>query len=89
MKNFKKSLLTLTNNLKISTKKFFLGQNLEKNLLKNRLSIRVRNFAPLNETLNIYIKIFYFNPEVAHTWRLYGVKIRKIRAIEYLTLGHL
>ncbi len=30
-----------------------------------------------------------FNPEVAHTYRLYGVKIWKIRAIEYLTLGHL
>ncbi len=75
--------------LKAPQKKNFWGQNLEKNLLKNRLSIRVRNFAPLNEPLNIVKKIFHFNPEVAHTERLYGVKIRKIRAIEYLTLGHL
>jgi hypothetical protein len=90
MKNFKKSLLTLTNSLKISTgKKNFWPKLRKKNLLKNRLSIRVRNFAPLNEPLNIYKKIFYFNPEVAYTLRLYGVKIRKIRAIEYLTLGHL
>jgi hypothetical protein len=70
-------------------KKNFFGPNLEKNLLKNRLSIRVRNFAPLNEPLNIFKIFFYFNPEVAHTYRFYGVKIRKIRAIEYLTLGHL
>jgi hypothetical protein len=53
--------------LKAPQKKTFLGQNSEKNLLKNRLSIRVRNFAPLNEPLNIFKKIFYFNPEVAHT----------------------
>jgi hypothetical protein len=39
----------------------------KKNLLKNRLSIRVRNFAPLNEPINIVKKKFYFNPEVAHT----------------------
>jgi hypothetical protein len=70
-------------------KKKFFGPNLEKNLLKNRLSIRVRNFAPLNAPLNIFKFFYYFNPEVAHTQRLYGVKIRKIRAIEYLTLGHL
>ncbi len=62
---------------------------LRKKLLKNRLSICVRNFALLNEPLNIFKFLFYFNPEVAHTPRLYGVKIRKIRAIEYLTLGHL
>ncbi len=68
MKNFKKSLLTLTNGLKSSTEKNFLGPKLrEKNLLKNRLSIRVRNFAPLNEPLNILKFLFYFNPEVAHT----------------------
>jgi hypothetical protein len=59
MKNFKNPLLTLTNGLN--------SPNLEKNLLKNRLSIRVRNFAPLNEPLNIFLKIFYFNPEVAQT----------------------
>jgi hypothetical protein len=67
----------------------FLALTFKKNLLKNRLSIRVRNFAPLNEPLNIFKLIFYFNPEVAHTVRLYGVKIRKIRAIENITLGHL
>jgi hypothetical protein len=49
-------------------KKKFLGPNLvTKNLLKNRLSIRVRNFAPLNAPLNICKNFFYFNPEVAHT----------------------
>jgi|688.fasta_scaffold77379_4 hypothetical protein len=50
------------------------------------MSIRVRNFAPLNEPLNICN--FFFNPEVTHTERLQGVKIRKIQAIEYLTLWH-
>ncbi len=53
--------------LKSQQKKKIFGQNLEKNLLKNRLSIRVRNFAPLNEPLNIYKNFCYFNPEVAHT----------------------
>jgi hypothetical protein len=54
MKNVKKSLLTLTNGLKSSTeKKIFFALTFKKNLLKNRLSIRVRNFAPLNEHLNI------------------------------------
>jgi hypothetical protein len=53
--------------LKAQQKKKILGQNLEKNLLKNRLSIRVSNFAPLNEPLNILKFFFYFNPEVAHT----------------------
>ena len=48
-------------------KKKILGPNLEKKLLKNRLSLRVRNFAPLNEPRNIFYIIFYFNPEVAHT----------------------
>ncbi len=63
MKNFKKSLLTLINDLNSSTeKKNFWPQLRKKNLLKNRLSIRVRNFA----TLNI-LNFFYFNPEVAHT----------------------
>jgi hypothetical protein len=38
MKNFKKLLLTLTNGLKSSTEKKNFGP---KNLLKNRLSIRV------------------------------------------------
>ncbi len=80
----------LTNGLKSSTeKKLFLALTYKKNLLKNRLSIRVRNFAPLNEPLNIFKIFFYFNPEVAHTKRLYGVKIKKIRAMENLTLGHL
>ncbi len=63
MKNVKKSLLTLTNGLKSSTdKKSFLALTLKKNLLKNRLSIRVRNFAPLNEPLNIFFLIFLFLP---------------------------
>ncbi len=66
MKNFKKLLLMLINGLKSPTEKKIVGQNLEKNLLKNRLSIRVRNFAPLNEPLNIFNNFFYFNPEVAH-----------------------
>ncbi len=52
--------------LKAPQKKIF-GPNLEKDLLKNRLSIRARNFAPLNEPLNILKIFFYFNPEVAHT----------------------
>jgi hypothetical protein len=67
MKNFKKSLLTLNNGLKSSTEKKFFGPKLRKNLLKNRLSIRVRNFAPLNEPLNILKIFFNFNSEVAHT----------------------
>jgi hypothetical protein len=64
--------------LKDQQKKKMLGQNLEKNLLKNRLSICVRNFALLNEPQNIFLNFFYFNPEVAHMERLYGVKIRKV-----------
>ena len=68
MKNFKKSLLTLTNGLKSSTeRKKNLAKTYKNNLLKNRLSIRVRNFAPLNEPLNICKIFFHFNPEVAHT----------------------
>ncbi len=58
-------------------------------LIKIILSIRIRNFAAPNRPLNICLKFFYFNPKVALRSRLYGVKIRKIRAIEYLTLGHL
>jgi hypothetical protein len=49
-----------------SQKKFFFGPNLEKNLLKNTLSIRVRNFAPLKEPLNIFNFFLYFNPEVTN-----------------------
>ncbi len=48
-------------------KKKIFGPNLEKKPLKNRLSIRVRNFAPLNAPLNIFKHFFHFNPEVAHT----------------------
>ncbi len=44
------------NGLKCSTEKYFFWPKLKKNLLKNRLSIRVRNFAPLNEPLNVFIK---------------------------------
>ncbi len=58
-------------------------------LLKIILSISIRNFAAPNGPLNISLKFFYFNPKVALPSRLFGVKIRKIRAIEYLTLGHL
>jgi hypothetical protein len=54
MKNVKKSLMTLTNGLKSSTEKKILALTFKKNLLKNILSIRVRNFAPLNEHLNIF-----------------------------------
>jgi hypothetical protein len=68
MKNFYKSLLTLTNGLNSSTENNFVWPHLiKKNLLKNRLSICVRNFAPLNEPLNIVKFFFYFNPQVAHT----------------------
>ncbi len=74
---------------KASGKKIFLAQTQKKILLKNTLTIRVRNFAPPNEPLIIFFNKIYFNPEGAHTKRLYDVKIRKIRAIEYLTLGHL
>jgi hypothetical protein len=57
----------LTNGLKSSAEKKICGQNLEKNFLKNRLSIRVRNLAPLNVPRNIFNFFLYFNPEVAHT----------------------
>jgi hypothetical protein len=53
--------------LKAPKKKKFLAQTYKKNLLKNRLSIRVRNFAPLNEPLNMFLTFFYFNPIVALT----------------------
>jgi hypothetical protein len=53
--------------LKAPQKKFFWVKTRKKNLLKNRLSIRVRNFAPLNEPLNICKFFFNFDPEVAHT----------------------
>jgi hypothetical protein len=39
--------------LKVPQKKFLGPKLREKKILKNRLSIRVRNFAPLNEPLNI------------------------------------
>jgi hypothetical protein len=51
----------LTNGLKRATEKNFWAQNSEKNLLKNRQSIRLRNFAPLNEPLNI-LNFFFFLP---------------------------
>ncbi len=53
--------------LKAPQKKIFFDKTQKKNLLKNTLSIRVRNFAPPNEPLNIYKKIKNFNPKVAHT----------------------
>ncbi len=67
MKNLKKFLLTLTNGIKSFTEKNLFWPKLKKNLLKNRLSICVRNFAPLNEPLNIFIKLFYFSPKVTLT----------------------
>jgi hypothetical protein len=53
--------------LKAPQKKNFWPKTQKNNLLKIRLSLRVRNFAPLNEPLNIFLIFFYFNPEVAHT----------------------
>ncbi len=58
-------------------------------ILKIILSKRIRNLAAPNRPLNICFKFFYFNPKVALRSRLYGEKTRKIRVIEYLTLGHL
>jgi hypothetical protein len=52
---------------KLLGKKCFFAQTQKKILLKNTLSIRVRNFAPPNEPLIIFKNFFYFNPEVAHT----------------------
>jgi hypothetical protein len=39
--------------------------------------------------LSICLQFSYLNPKVALASRLYGVKIRKFRAMEYLTFGHL
>jgi hypothetical protein len=50
--------MTLTNGLYSSAEKKNFWPQLKKNLLKNRLSIRVRNFLPLNEPLNIF-KFFF------------------------------
>ncbi len=52
-------------------KKKFFGPNLEKKLLKNTLSIRVRNFAPLNKPLNIFTIFFILtrsHPHVETSW---------------------
>ncbi len=56
--NLKKSLLRRTNGLKIYPNKIFL---VKLKVLKIRLRIRIRNLAPLNEPLNIYIKKLYFS----------------------------
>jgi hypothetical protein len=53
--------------LKAVQKKKFLTKTQKNNLLKNTLSIRVRNLAPPNEPLIIVKNFFYFNPEVANT----------------------
>jgi hypothetical protein len=50
---FKKLLLILKKVSKAAHKMFLLCQTQEKFVLKIGLSIRVRNFAPLNESLNI------------------------------------
>ncbi len=49
--------------LKAPKKKKIFGPNFKKNLLKNRLIMRVRNFAPLNKTPNIFIKFFILTPK--------------------------
>ncbi len=36
-----------------------------------------------------WAKTVYYSPKVAHPYRLYGVKIMKIQAIENFTFGHL
>ena len=74
---------------KLQEKKNFVDLTQKKFILKNILSIRVRNFAAPNEPLNIKKIKKYFNSKIAQPYRLYGVKIMKIRAIEILTLGHL
>jgi hypothetical protein len=50
---------------KLLGKIFFFCPNSKKNLLKIKLSIRVRNIAAPNEPLNIKKTNFYFNPKVA------------------------
>jgi hypothetical protein len=50
---------------KLLGKKYFFAQTQKKNLLKIRISLRVRNFAAPNEPLNIKKTNFYFNPKVA------------------------
>jgi hypothetical protein len=49
--------------LKAPQKKKILDQTQKNNLLKNRLSIRVRNLAPLNEPLNIFKNFFILTPK--------------------------
>jgi hypothetical protein len=44
-------------------KKKVFGHKTKQNLLKNRLSIRVRNFAPLNAPLNIKKKKIILTPK--------------------------
>jgi hypothetical protein len=44
----------LTNGPKSATEKKIFGGKTQKKNLENRLSIRVRNFAPLSEPLNIF-----------------------------------
>jgi hypothetical protein len=68
MKNFKKSLLTLTNGLNSSTEKKKFWPQLRKKTSLNRLSIRVRSFEPLNEPLNIF-KIFFILTQKSPTRR--------------------
>jgi hypothetical protein len=54
----------------------FLAPTWIKNLLNNRPSIRVRNFALLNEPLNIFTFFFILTPK-SPTRGLYGVKIKE------------
>jgi len=75
--------------LKAPQKKKFFAQNLEKKPPSKWTEHTRKELCTPKWTPNNFLKFFYFNPEVAHTYRLYGVKIRKIRSIEYLTLGHL
>jgi hypothetical protein len=52
--------------LKAPQKIFFFAQKISLKI-DWAVSIRVMNFAPLNEPLNIFKIFFYFNPKVAHT----------------------
>jgi hypothetical protein len=57
-KFLKKSVFTLTNDLKSYFYNFFIWSNSKKCVLKIKLSIRVRNFSALNKTINIFKDFF-------------------------------
>ena len=67
MKKFKKIINYIIKwAQKLHQKKFFFGKTQKNFVLKIRLSIRVRNFVPLNDPLNVKIIILYFGPKVAY-----------------------